>query len=65
MDEENVLVSVKFGLEYFLTLEISIRGPTTTAPTETTVARRNVITTSTAAQNNNPETPVFMQEMQN
>ena len=40
-DEANVLVSVKFGLEYFLTLEISIRGPTTTTtPTEKTMARK-------------------------
>ena len=59
-DEANVLVSVKFGLEYFLTLEISIRGPTTTVPTETTMARKNVITTSTTdAPDNNQETTVW------
>jgi len=46
-DDENVLVSVKFGMEDFLTIEIDISPPTTTQPSATTPANQNRITTTT------------------
>merc|ERR1711892_197191 len=50
-NEDRVLVSVKFGLEYFLTIEINISTTTTLQPPATTAARKLATQTTTTTAN--------------